>query len=453
MTDPHTNEPRRGALAWIRRILRLERPSRLHRPERDIDREKVRVQIDVIRRAFDDQVAIATGNDHDDAEFLYRPEHVLVRREEREELDSFFEERQEDYRGIGEVMAEPVEGLNLYRLPPRRADGGVEVLRTLDELDREKREGFATPDHVLYVTPRGLGGACPATEPEVPSGTRPVPAVSKDPKAGAGVRVSVVDTGWHPPAAGDPDTPWLVGVDGDLEQINPSALHEYAGHGTFVAGVVRCLAPAVEIEVEGFLTKGGAIYESEITAQLNEAMTDKDNPDLISISAGTRTRNNIGLIGFQTLSVLNKFEGDDAVLVIAAAGNDGSNVPFWPAAFDWVVSVGALDANGRLSDFSNYGPWVDVYAHGRNLVNAFPTGTYTTYEPQTPAGHVRTFTTGLAQWSGTSFSTPIVTGAIAAYMSQHGVSAHAARDALFASAATKQDPTAGNIKAMGPPFV
>ena len=60
--------------------------------------------------------------------------------------------------------------------------------------------------------------------------------------------------------------------------------------------------------------------------------------------------------------------------MVAAAGNDGNDVPFYPAAFDWVVSVGALDGDGKKSDFSNYGKWVDVYAHGRDLVNAFPTG-------------------------------------------------------------------------------
>jgi subtilisin family serine protease len=102
--------------------------------------------------------------------------------------------------------------------------------------------------------------------------------------------------------------------------------------------------------------------------------------------------------------------------VVAAAGNDSSSSPFWPAAFEWVTGVGSVDANGHLSDFSNYGDWVNVYARGRDLVNAFPSGTYTCYEPQNihnGVPDVRHFSS-LAQWSGTSFSTPVVTGLIAA---------------------------------------
>ena len=189
-----------------------------------------------------------------------------------------------------------------------------------------------------------------------------------------------------------------------------------------MSGIIRCLAPRTEIEVEGFLPNGGAAWESEITSQLNEAMKENDS-DLISISAGTHTRNNLGLLGFQVLATLEKWaEGDSAVLVVAAAGNDSSDVPFWPAAFDWVVGVGSLDADGKVSDFSNYGRWVNVYAQGSNLINAFPTGTYVTYEPQTPKDEVRKFKNGLARWSGTSFSTPVVTGAIAAYKTQNNKS-------------------------------
>lgn len=478
MIDPDGVQPARGLFSWIRRIFRPERPHRppIVRPERDLSRETMLVQLELIQRAFDGQIGLAKGDSEDDAdtEFLYRPSHVLVRRDDRERLDRFFGARQDTYNGLGTVVDERVPGLDVYQLPERlRPNEPVDVLKILDELhdelrelgeqsqaqlpeEGEQRDWIATPDHVLYVTV-GIGKLCPATEPDLPPSGRPVPARNKDENAGDKVTVSVVDTGWYADAAADSDSTWLAsGVQGDAEVVDPNDIHKYAGHGTFVAGIIKCLAPATTIEVEGVLTKGGAVLESQIAAELTEAVRDK--PDIVSISAGTYTYHNHPLMSFEALYADRKLNKDDETpLVVAAAGNDSTDQKFWPAAFDWVVAVGSLDANGKKSDFSNYGPWVDVYAHGRDLVNAFPTGKYTTHEPQTPPDEVRNFT-GLAKWSGTSFATPIVTGAIAAYMSQNKVqnqnaSARAARDALVASAAPKQDPIAGSMKAMGPPFV
>ena len=97
-------------------------------------------------------------------------------------------------------------------------------------------------------------------------------------------------------------------------------------------------------------------------------------------------------------------------MLVAAAGNDSWAAPFWPAAFDWCVGVGSLDRDGRVSAFSNFGVSADVYALGRNLVNAFPDGTFECHE--TPdKGDIRVFSTGMARWSGTSFSAPVVAGA------------------------------------------
>ncbi|UMG94039.1 S8 family serine peptidase [Nocardioides sp. TF02-7] len=223
-----------------------------------------------------------------------------------------------------------------------------------------------------------------------------------------------------------PTTPWLSGVvadPSDVETVDPAAIHPYAGHGTFVAGVVRCLAPATRVEVEGALPHGGAVYESEICRQLSEALDDDDHPQLISISAGTHTRRDFALLSFEMLAAAYGLDDGEETLVIAAAGNDGSDEPFWPAAFPWVVSVGSVDPDSAVSDFSNVGRWVDVYARGRDIVNAFPEGTYTCYEPPN-VGEVRSFK-GIAQWSGTSFSTPVVTGLVAARMSATGgVGAH-----------------------------
>ena len=108
-------------------------------------------------------------------------------------------------------------------------------------------------------------------------------------------------------------------------------------------------------------------------------------------------------------------------MLVAAAGNDSWAAPFWPAAFDWCVGVGSLDRDGRVSDFSNFGVSADVYALGRNLVNAFPDGTFVCHESP-DKGDVRVFSTGMARWSGTSFAAPVVAGLIAREISETGSS-------------------------------
>ncbi|HSQ60997.1 MAG TPA: S8 family serine peptidase, partial [Acidobacteriota bacterium] len=52
------------------------------------------------------------------------------------------------------------------------------------------------------------------------------------------------------------------------------------------------------------------------------------------------------------------------VVCVAAAGNDGSSTPTYPAACTYVIAVGATDSNNERASFSNWGPWVDVGAPG-----------------------------------------------------------------------------------------
>lgn len=110
--------------------------------------------------------------------------------------------------------------------------------------------------------------------------------------------------------------------------------------------------------------------------------------------------------------------------------------------------MGALTPEGKRAEFSNFGSWVDVYALGTDLVNAYPRGDFACHEPPN-VGEVRTFE-GLAQWSGTSFSTPLVAGMIAVRMSARGESARVAADALLAHARAQARPGVGPWLEPGP---
>jgi len=307
----------------------------------------------------------------------------------------------------------------------------------LDRIDAELGVGIATPDQVLTAAQQLA--PCSATEPQPvypPAG--PYPPICPD--GGAKVRIFVADTGLVPGAA--TTFPWLAGVQGDPDPGNTGngVILPYGGHGTFVAGVLRCLAPQARVHVEKIFDTGGSALESEVVTRLDAAFG--FGFEILHLTASGMTRKNIPPVALEVwLDWLLTYEG---AICVAPAGNYYTRRPSWPGAFPNVIAVGALDADwDSKADFSDYGGWVDVYAPGQNLVNAFGSGTYT-YQIPPNAGTVGTFY-GLAQWSGTSFSAPIVTGMIAARMARLGESAAAAATALLAEARTQAIPCVGPV--------
>jgi subtilisin family serine protease len=405
-------------------------------------RTNVDIQIGLILEEFGaDNIGIARVDDDPAGEpdYLYQRERILVRDEYLERVANEL-----DRGGVPEEGGGLVAGVSLYILPredPQRPDERDEVQTALSQIDEQVSTGIASPDHIVSITP---GGHCPATEPEAPRYPRdpaPDPPVSRDVDAGRGVYIYVADTGLLPNTE---DHPWLVGVRGKPDPRSPQRrqlIPPYAGHGTFVAGVARCMAPAVDIYVDDVFDKAGAKLESDAAMRIDEALD--SGPDIIVLPGGGTTRQGRPHLTFQAFweNSLRHFKG---VAFVVSAGNCGNRKPFWPAPFPWAVSVGALDTSRRRrAEFSNYGGSVDVYAPGTGIVNAYAVGTYQ-YQEAPKIGETSRFR-GMARWSGTSFSAPVVAGLIAARMSTTGENGRRAAEALLAQAREQAVPYVGPV--------
>ena len=317
-------------------------------------------------------------------------------------------------------------------------DGHLTVPEALDLIERRvgrermyaEDEPLATAAHIVHTAK-----LCSATEPEVPGG--PAPAPYPPPAApGAGqnnITLGISDTGlWQQPPANL--HPWLAGVVGVADPPGPAlasgqlTIPYEGGHGTMVAGMARCMAPGANVYVGNHLPYTGGTLEYMLASDL-EGLIAGQSPDLINLSAGGYTHRNV-----PPLSFIEFRQRHPDVTLVAAAGNDSTDRPFWPAAFDWAIAVGALGADlQNLAWFSNYGDWVDVYALGDGVVNAFATGVYNYHlPPQQPATQVFD---GMARWSGTSFAAPMVAGLIVAEMARNQSSAIDAWQAVLGTAA------------------
>jgi Subtilase family len=362
-------------------------------------------------------------------DFFFRRRHILVR-------DDYLD-RVLGLDALGASIAENgglIAGVTLLQTR-------LETLDALSIVRRSYGAGVASPDHFVTLSPAGW---CAPIEPTaVPAWADPDPAVSPGHGLGKGVRVLVVDGGlgtdaaathtWLHGVTGDPDLGKVIGATVDLQP--------YSGHGTFVAGVLRCMAPRADVIVRRAFVKAGGSFESDLVRMLDRVLS-RDAPDLICMPAGTYTLDALPPLTFRAF--LDRLRDHKGVALVTPAGNDATSDYFFPAAMREVVSAGALDTGWRTrAAYTNRGGWVDVYAPGTDLVNAFLSGTFECIEGAAK-GQQRTFT-GMARWTGTSFASAVVAGLIAARMSVTGENANSAAAALLALAGSNAIPGVGPI--------
>ena len=262
-----------------------------------------------------------------------------------------------------------------------------------------------------------------------------VPQLNVDETLGEGIRIAVIDTGVRE------DHVWLDGrcetrplVDQETLDTSPpfAQLDFEAGHGTFIAGVIRQFAPAAKLVMRGVMDSSGIIDDGVLAGAIRE-LEEALPLHILNLSLGGYIHNHLLLApdkvteltvrdlrvqhvglpatagAIERLRRINLEEHGVRLVIVAAAGNNGSGEPFYPAALPRVIGVGALNQDFSKSIWSNHGDWVDAWEIGAEVVSSFigpdlgqPGGGGSGREG--------------AIWSGTSFAAPRLVGLLAAAM-------------------------------------
>jgi subtilisin family serine protease len=298
-------------------------------------------------------------------------------------------------------------GPNRFQVKMGSAPDAIETV--LEKLHAHSPSLQVSPNHVLFgaVVVWGFG---PYGDPDLPPHDGAPPAYSG--AFGKDCVVAVLDSGVPRgyranPLLGSVDTPRAH----DIEQWSYSRSHTLRypqGHGSFVAGMVRQASIA---GVEEYLVLDDDVSTDEwsLGNQLHSLVATTPLPQVVNLSLGGTTRGDLEPMGLRPLKEAALQAGGP--IVVAAAGDLGSPKRFFPAACEWVIGVGAVQraagALPQMAPFSGYGGWVQACAEGVNVLSAFEANDY-----QTAAGGMLAFT-GVAQWSGTSFSAPHVSAVVA----------------------------------------
>ena len=163
------------------------------------------------------------------------------------------------------------------------------------------------------------------------------------------------------------------------------------GHGTMTCGLVHLVAPSTKILPLKAFTSNGTGYLSNIVAALYYAVG--HNANIVNMSFDVKTSS-------AALNQAVSYANQKGLVLVAAAGNESTSAPVYPAALDGkvagIASTTDWDARSSFSNYGNTDVW--VAAPGEYVISTFPGGTY-----------------GSA--SGTSFSSPLVAGTAALFLS------------------------------------
>ena len=221
---------------------------------------------------------------------------------------------------------------------------------------------------------------------------------------GAGITVAVIDSGVNE----------HIALQDGIQRLTLTELADGStqlGHGTAVASIISGnhpltpgVAPASEILSIRITDEQGSSNSFDLAEGIIAAVD--GGAQVINISMGSEGNSSI-------VADAVKYAQNLGAVIVASSGNEGLNAPAYPAAYDGVISVGAIEANGEHLDFSNTGENLSISAPGYEVNAAWGENLLTAF-------------------TGTSASAPFVSGSIAAVMSENpGYTAQQAADLVL----------------------
>jgi hypothetical protein len=295
---------------------------------------------------------------------------------------------------------EDLRGYTIAHIDPR-----VDVERLAKEME-SRSVAFASPVAARWM----LGAAAPEFRlhgtPQWAldcTGFRDV----KSPKRGRKVRIAVLDTGI------DLRHPDLKGVDVEYDH-GPMREEDLEGHGTHVAGIISAIAA----RASG--VSGVAQCDLDVWKVFSDSKVDGVryvDSELYNRALGLALDSGCQVVNLSLGgTVKDRFEKElierlikKGVTVVAAMGNEfeEGNPIEYPAALKRVIAVGGIDQDHRRASFSNTGKHICIVAPAVAIRSTIPL-----------AANSRT--ARYADWDGTSFAAPLVSGAIG-YLMSHGI--------------------------------
>jgi serine protease len=212
--------------------------------------------------------------------------------------------------------------------------------------------------------------------------------------------------------------------------LDQPPLGTHWGHATFLAGLIRMTAPGAQILSMQVMNAAGQVSDDHLVDALTWLADNhgRVRADIVLMAFGRRREepDDPALDQVkQAISVLAGYE----MKIVASAGNDGSALPVYPAAFAAepglsasVISVGALGSPTQWAPFSDYGPWVREARKGTGIISLLPEMSASPGQQQVTEEHafdplVMTINRdGFAWWSGTSFAAAIYAGQLASQL-------------------------------------